>query len=375
MQPKFCLTSEVLYIYPFRLQLFAEGEKTEEATPHRQQEVRKKGQVPRSVDLNTAAVLLGVLGMLYFLREDFTGKITRLVAGLLTQRVTSFEPQVLTGLEHYWISLIFSLLVPFLGIAVAVGVLVGLVQTKGIFAPQVLSPRWENINPLEGIKRIFSTRGLLELVKSLLKVGVAGTAVYFFLRTRFSGIFQALFLPPFAIYTFLTDLLFKIAFVAGGVFLGIAFFDYFFQRRLFQKQIRMTREELKEEIKRTEGDPQVRARIRERQRTLARRRMLREVPQATVVITNPVRLAVALRYVPEKMKAPVLVAKGQNILAQRIITLARENRVPVVENPPLARALYRFGEIGREIPVELYQAVAEILVLLYRLGKLRERII
>lgn len=248
-----------------------------------------------------------------------------------------------------------------------VGVASSLLQTGFVFATQPLTPDLSRLNPLAGLRRLVSLRSLVEMVKAGLKLVVVGWVAFVVLRDRatdmmglLGGDLRATAAVPFWA-------VFDLALRVGLIFLALAVFDFVYQRWEQEKRLRMTREELREELKRTEGDPLIRSRIRQRQRALASRRMMAAVPRATVVIINPVHVAVALEYRPEVMAAPRVTAKGQRLIAERIKEIAREYKVPIVENPPLAQALFQAVEIGQAIPGALYQAVAEVLAFIYRL--------
>ncbi|MGI9951201.1 flagellar biosynthesis protein FlhB [Moorellaceae bacterium AZ2] len=349
----------------FDLQLFAE-EKTEEATPHRLQEVRRKGQAARSNDLTTALVLLVIIPFLYWRRDVFLEGMARLVGEFVSRPRQDFDADTLGALLYPALWEMGEMLVLLFGLAAAVGVAANFAQVGFLFSGENISPRLENLDPIKGLQRLFSRRSLVELVKGLGKVFLTGAVVWQIVRGRFYDLLFTMDMSLVQVLETVSHLVFQVALAAVTVFLAIAVLDYLFQKREFLRSLRMTKTELKEELKQTEGDPLVRSRLREKQRQLARHRMMHAVPRATVVITNPTHLAVALRY-QEQEGAPRVVAKGAGSIARRIVEVARENRVPVVQNPPVAQALYRQVELDQEIPVELYQAVAEILAHIYRL--------
>ncbi|NLJ56227.1 MAG: flagellar biosynthesis protein FlhB [Firmicutes bacterium] len=359
-----------------KLQLFAEsGDKTEEPTPHRQREARKRGQVMKSQEVNAAVNLLGMvflgsLSWLYYLHH-----IQALLHYFLRDFTVpaDFDLAFCAGLLQFSLSRYLLLVAPFLLVALTLGVSANLLQVGFLVSAEVIRPQLDRINPLAGAKRIFSRRALFEMVKSLLKVSVIGAVSYFYLRTRFTVLLQLLGQEGGVFAAVFSEVLLGLAFRVAGVFLFLAVLDYLFQRFEFQKDLRMTRREVLEEHKHMEGDPHLRARMRERQRALARQRNLDRVPEATVVITNPTALAVALRYREKENQAPVVLAKGAAVMARRIKELAGENNIPVIEDPPVARLLFEKVEVGEEIPVDLYQAVAEILALVYRLQAQRRR--
>lgn len=352
-------------MYFFDLQLFAE-EKTEEATPHRLQEVRRKGQAVRSNDLSTALVLLAVIPFLYSQREVFWRRMARLLGWFLSCPRQDLDADTLRALLYPALRDVGWLVAILFGLAAAVGLAANFAQVGFLFTTENVKPRLENLDPVKGWQRLFSRRSLVELFKALAKVLLTGAVVWQIVQGKFYDLLFTMDTNLVQVIDIGSRITLRVALGALAIFLAIAVVDYLFQRREFLKNLRMTKAEVKEELKQTEGDPLVRSRLREKQRQLARHRMMHAVPQATVVITNPTHLAVALRY-KEEEGAPRVVAKGAGDIARRMVQVARENRVPVVHNPPVAQALYRQVELGQEIPVELYQAVAEILAHIYRL--------
>ncbi len=342
-------------------------ERTEEPTPRRREEARKRGQVARSRELASVAVL-GTSVLTFALAGSF-------MFFQLRQALEFFLEAPFRGLAlpEAQLSLRYAFKYSALGLApvfillVLAAFLAHFLQTGGVAAWEVLVPKAERIHPVEGFKRLFSLPALVELVKSLAKIVIISTVAYLVIRRHQEHILTLMGedLRGFAtsLYLLSRDLVLKLLMALTA----LAVLDLFFQRWDVERKLRMTREELKEELKQTEGDPLVRSRIRQLQREMARRRMMAEVPKADVVITNPEHVAVALRYEMGTMPAPELVAKGQGYLAQRIKEIAREAGVPIVEDPPLARLIYRRVEVGEYIPEDLYRAVAEILAYVYRL--------
>lgn len=362
----------MIELYNFNLQLFSE-EKTEEATPHRRQEVRKKGQVAKSADLNGAAVLSVLLVLLYYLRSYFTSEFslyfTYLFDILSGNGTQTFTQNTLFSMTTYTIVFFFKLMFPVFWGAMAIGIAVNLAQVGFLFAPEIIKPKLENINPLSGFKRMFSKRALMELLKALLKIVIIGVIVYSTLKENVESLFYLFYMDVASSFNFLANIVFSLGKNAIGAFVAIAFIDYLFQRHEFKQNIKMSKQEIKEEFKQTEGDPQVKSKLREKQRQMAMHRMMQSIPEATVVITNPTHLAVALKYSTTDAAAPRVVAKGAGAIAERIKEKAKEHKIPIVEEKPLARFLYHNVDIDKEIPAELYQAVAEILAMLYREGK------
>ena len=350
------------------LQLFAEGgEKTEKATPRRRQESRRKGQVFRSADLNSAVVLLVGFAVLHFATPYMLAGIqdffARYLSGTALTNLTAAEFQHML-MDAVWLSVRVSL--PLIGAVAVAGLLINLLQVGFVFAGDPLMIKPERLNPVEGFKRIFSIRALVELVKALAKVGLTGWVVFTVLKKNFGVFPRFADMEPVGIAMTLGDIIFEMAMKIGVVLLVVGLLDYLYQWWEHEKSLRMSKEELKQEYKQTEGDPQIRSKQRQRQREMAMRRMMAEVPKADVVITNPTHFAVALKYESERMNAPVVTAKGQDFIALRIKELATEHGVALVENPFLARSIYYSTDIGEEIPETLYQAVAEVLAFVYR---------
>jgi len=355
-------------IIPLNLQFFA-GEKTEEATPRRRQEARKKGQVAKSPEVNSAIILLlGFFALKLFFPYMF-GEIQDFTRSFLEQvhSVEEFNVDYLMTLFLTIVIFTGRLLLPLLLTVMVSGVVANYLQVGFMFTTEPLIPKLERLNPIEGLKRIFSKRALAELVKSLIKVGAVGYIVYKAINQDFEIFPKMLDMDIQASLVFIGRLVIKIALQVGVLLLVLAVADYAFQRWEFNRSMRMSKQEVKEEFKQTEGNPQIKGKIKEKQRQLALRRMMQEVPKADVVITNPTHYAVALKYDGNSMTAPVVVAKGQDLVAQKIKEKAKEHSVAVVENKPLARALYKACDIGEAIPPDLFQAVAEVLAFVYKL--------
>ncbi len=362
-------------IYPgnlkFDLQLFAQ-EKTEPATPKRREEARKKGQVARTAELGTAVVLLAGFGVLSVWASGAGATLMDLAAHYLGSGLR-LEPNV-GAVQGLFIDLVLGaamVVAPFAVVALVVGVAAQLVQVGFMATGEGLKPKFERINPIEGAKRLFSRRALVNLLKSLAKIFVVGYIAYVEVRKALDLLPMLTSAPLVDAVGIVGEIVLRIGLYVGLALLIVAGLDYLFQRLEHERSLRMSRQEVKEELKQTEGDPQLRARIRRRQRELASRRMMQEVPTADVVVTNPVHLAVALRYDQATMDAPIVVAKGAGIVARRIKEIAQEHNVPIVENVTLARSLFDSVELGQPIPVDLYQAVADVLAFVYRMRRRR----
>ncbi|MBS3943757.1 MAG: flagellar biosynthesis protein FlhB [Dethiobacter sp.] len=351
---------------------FEAGEKTEQPTAHRLREARRKGQVFKSMELGSA---LNIIGMM-FLFMAMSGLVFRafqsmflwFVGEMLTYQLNVSSVQIIyrQAIGHY-----FSLAAPVFVAAILLGLASNLGQVGFLVSVSALAPRLERLNPLEGVKRIFSRRALFELVKALIKIAVIGYLSYSFIQSRLTEMLLLINQGSEQIAALFWRIMTGLGLRVGLAFLILALIDYFYQRYEHISGLKMSRKEVKDELKTLEGDPLVRSKIREKQRALARQRMLRDTAQANVVITNPTELAVALRYRESVDRAPKVLAKGAGLLAKRIREIARENKIELVENAPVARLLWQQTEVGDEIPLELYQAVAEILAEVYRMQEAR----
>ena len=343
------------------------------ATPKRRQEARKKGQVLKSQELVSALLLLGLVAVLKFWLPAMLQRLQSLFAyvwGLPDEWDVRSVASLMLNL--LWFA--GQILAPIFGAAILVGVGGNYLQVRSLFTLEPLKPDLARLNPLNGLKRMFGVRAWVELAKSLFKVVLIGYFLYAGIRDNVQVFpaLQRLSVSQGAVFLgrALVDLSWKIAIA----FLVLAAADFLYQWWEFEKNLRMSHEELKEEFKQTEGNPQLRSEIKKRQRALAMRRMMQDLKKADVVVTNPTHYAVALRYEPKEKSAPYVVAKGQDEVARRIRELAEEYDIVVMENKPLARALYNQVEIGQVVPAELYKAVAEVLAFVYRLKKKRPAI-
>jgi flagellar biosynthetic protein FlhB len=350
----------------FDLQLFA-GEKTEPATPKRKQDARKKGQVVRSAELNSALVLLAGILAVYLLLPAPGWQFSRYAAATWQQLLHQDLDIPATSQLFWQVCLQAGLvLLPVLGVVFLASWISSLGQVGFLLAGKPLSPSLGRLNPLEGIKRMFSKRSLVELLKSLFKLLGIGYLVYQSANDALNWAYNFISTDINASFAALVDLIYRTSLKVAAFLLLLGAADYVYQRYEFNQNLRMSKQEVKEEMKQSEGDPQIKARIRERQRLLARRRMMQDVPKADVVIVNPTHLAIALKYEQGKADAPIVLAKGRDYLAQKIKDIARLHRISVVEDKPLAQALFKAVEVGEVIPSEFYQAVAEILAFIFR---------
>lgn len=352
------------------LQLFAD-EKTEKATPKKRRDVREKGNIPQSRELGSALVLIGCFAALYICAAFIMDTLRDNTVHLLTMTVEDglFSADGMQNLMMYSTVGYLKALAPVAGTALCIGLLVSYLQVGAVFTVKPLEPKLSRLNPAEGLKRIFSRRSLAQLIKSLLKISIVGYLTYRFLANRYPELPIMLDMSLEELVKTIGVTVVQSGIYAGAVLLALALLDYYYQRYEYEKSIMMTKHEVKEEYKLMEGSPQIKSKVRERQRQMSMRRMMTEVPRADVVITNPTHFAVALKYEPDRAKAPYVVAKGRDLIALRIKEIARESSVQTVENPTLARGLYEASEIGDMIPPDLYQAVAEVLALVYSINK------
>ena len=343
----------------------ADPEKIFPATPFKRSESRKKGQVAKSIELTGVINLIGLLVFFYLTKYAVWDQMTSVYQLSFRAIPVVRQEPIITFLDV--MGSLFKIITPMLLIALIFGLLGNILQTGIIFSAQALIPKLDKINPISGLKRLFAIRGLVELLKTIFKLGLIAYVVATTLIADYPTILalgQAGLsyskVVPLTVST-VGAIGFKIMLKVALLLLILAILDYLYQRWQHEQEIRMTREEMREEMKRTEGDPEIKRRIRRVQRELSMARMMKAIPEADAVITNPTHIAVAIKYDYETMDAPYVVAKGERQVALKIREVAMENDVPMVENPPLARALYTNAEIGEAIPMEFYQAVAEVL--------------
>ncbi len=349
------------------LQLFAQ-ERTEQATPRRREEARRRGQVYKSRELVGAITLLAAYGALELVGPYIGGQVLTFSRTLLSEgALQDWSQEGVHLLLSRTFLLVGTVTAPLLLTAAVAGTAGNLLQVGFLFSLEPLVPKWERINPISGMQRVFSRRSLMEMFKAVFKVTVIGYIAYRTVADELGSFPGLLGLEINQMVVFLSGLISRLFLWVGVAMLVLALADYAYERWEYEQSLRMTRQEVKDEFKQTEGNPEVRQRIRQKQREMARRRMMQDVPKADVVVTNPTHYAVALAYQQEAMSAPKVLAKGRGLVALRIREVAEEHGVPVVENPPLARELHSSAEIGQEIPVALYQAVAEVLAFVYNL--------
>lgn len=350
------------------------GERTIPATPRKRERTREEGNVARSQDLSSAWALgAALLAMMYFgsdmWREMldsgrfFIGHLDEIVRGAVPVERLAAEAMLFLARSAG----------PFVIAMLAAGLAINLLQVGVLFTAKPLMPKIERLNPVTGMRKFANVRAFAELVKSLAKLAVAVGIAWLTLSARTREMLFLTLLTPEELIPAVGDLIFAVWWRIVAAMGVIGLLDYGFQRWQYERDIRMTQKEFRDELREMEGDPRIRRRVRQIQRQLAMQRMMAEVPKADVIITNPTHYAVALRYIMDEMTAPVVVAKGARLLAQRIRDVAVESKVPIVERPELARTLYRTVDIGRPIPETLFRAVAEVLSFVYRIDQRTER--
>jgi len=342
------------------------------ASAKKLQKAREEGQVAKSKEVSSVLLVGGAIALFVFLGDFIVGSLVEVQGAGLDMMRFYERDSGFAGLYERWTLEALKIAAPFFFFFSVLAVVSNVGQVGILFTTKPLVPKLNRLNPVSGLKRIFSLNGFVELIKSVIKIGIVGGLVYVTLAGELAHI-TGMYDRSFGrMLTYSALLAFKLVVRIWLVMFLLAMLDLFYQRWKHAKDLRMTRQEAKDELKETEGDPRVKARIRSLQLRTARQRMMQEIPKADVVITNPDHVAVALRYDRVQDMAPVVVASGAGWLCQRIKETAREHGVPVLENPPLARFLYRNVKLGQQIPAEVYRVVAEILAHVYRIrGRLK----
>ena len=360
------------------LQFFAKdgpgGEKTEEPTSKKLEDARKEGQVAKSKEIGNA---FGILALFLILKIYIGSMGTRFlelfsaVYGQIPSISTLYSGNLpIAALQVLIKSMMLQMIIiaaPIFLVGVVVAFVCDVAQVKWRPTSKPMQPKFSKLNPMKGFARIFSPGSLVELLKSVLKLAVIGYMVYSYLKGRIGQIFLLYDISIGQAIELIGDVVIELGIRIAAVYMIIAMLDYAYQKYKFKKDMKMNKQEVKDEYKNQEGDPQVKGKQKQRMREASMRRMMQQLPEADVVITNPTHYAVAIKYDPDKYDAPYVIAKGENYLAQRIKDIARDNKIEIVENKPLARMLYANVEIGGLVPPELYQAVAEVLAFVYHL--------
>lgn len=347
------------------------GEKSEKATHKRKQDERKKGNIFQSKDVVSVFSLILIFLAMKLLAPLIIASLKGVLTGFIGMMETKttltagdMTPLYIESMKGYSISAL-----PLLVIAGLVSIIFTVMQTKFLFTTDALKFKGNRINPIEGFKKLFSIRSLVEVVKAVIKITVLGSIIYNSYKKQFLELPKLMDLPVEGSIAFTADMIFSIVKSTAAVFIFVAILDYAYQWWDYEKNLRMSKQEIKEEFKQTEGDPQVKGKIKEKQHQQAMSRMMQNVPNADVIVRNPTHFAVALKYEPEKNRAPMVLAKGMDHIAFRIIEEAEKYNIPMMENRPLARGLYDAVEINMEIPEQFYKPVAEVLAFVYNLKK------
>lgn len=345
-------------------------EKTEQATPKRREDARKKGQVARSAELSSVAILMMGLLALWGLGGYMYDRLSGFMIEMFTSGVTmNIDSITIQPYITRWVSQFIAIVAPIVVILVVAAVGINVSQVGVLFTGQPLQPKADRISPLSGVKRIFSKKGVVELAKGLFKIAIVALMTYWTLESEADTLLALVDMTIGQILGLGAEIVLDLGFRIALVLLLMAVLDYAFQRWDYENNLKMTKQELKEEQKQQEGDPVLRSRVRSLQRDMSRQRMMSDVGESDVVVTNPTHLAVALKYDPASMVAPIVLAKGQRLVAQKIKELAREAGVPVVENKPLARGLFKAVQVGQEIPEDLFRATAEVLAFVFQMRR------
>lgn len=360
------------------LQYFAKegpgGEKTEEPTQKKKEDTRKEGKVAKSKEMSNGVQLIALFVILKFwighMGRNFMDLFSELYEKMPAYttywggRIVCADYRIL--FSGVFVELLIQLL-PFFLVGIAISILVNMMQFKFQISTKPLQPKFDKLNPVSGMKRLFSKEKIMELLKAIAKIILIMWVVYSTIRNDWVYIVKFYQMPLNQAIELIGDVVINMGLKISLIFMVIALTDWFYQKWKFHEDIKMTKQEVKDEYKNAEGDPQIKGKIKQKMREASQRRMMQDVPKADVVITNPTHFAVALRYDASEAPAPRVLAKGADFLAQKIKEIARENNVEIVENKPLARMLYANVDVGQEVPPELYQSVAEVLAMVYKL--------
>lgn len=344
------------------------GEKTEKATPKRRADERKKGNVFQSKDINAVATLVVMFLGLSMVLPNMVQSLQRMFAGVL---VNGESMQTLTiALAQTLLAdaliIFLQLIIPFLMLGIIVNVVATLLQTRFVFSYDVIKFKFERIDIIKGFGKLLSLKAIFELIKSTIKIVMLGVVLYFVLSPRFNALERLMDMQIQQVISLTGQVILNMVWVVGAVFAFIAIVDYAYQWYEHEKNLKMSKQDIKDEYKQLEGDPVIKGKIKERQRLMAQRRMMQDVPKADVIIRNPTHIAIAMKYDKTVDSAPKVIAKGLDAIALKIIAIAHENDIQTIEDKPLAKALYDTVDIGDTIPEAFYGAIAQILALVYK---------
>lgn len=346
------------------------GERTEQPTAKRLSEARERGQIARSPEISTAMMVLAVAAFLSWAGPSWVAGLNDLLPSMVPDLdPTPWTPARADEFARQTLARFLALVMPPVLTVVACVIGVNILQTGFNLSPKALAPKWDTLNPINGLRNLLGQQALVTLAKAPLKLALLGGVAWITVRPQISSLLAVGGRDAISGVRIFSDLALTLLWRLGAAHAVLAVLDYLYQRWSVRQSLRMTREEVKDEARQAEGDPQIRARFRSLHRQYAMRRMMQDVATADVVVTNPTRLAVALRYDAATMRAPKVIAKGARLIAARIRERAGEHGIPVVEHKPLAQALYKAVPVGGEIPSALYRAVAEILAYVWALGR------
>ncbi len=354
----------------FDLQLFSE-EKTEEPTPKKIRDAREEGNVLQSKEVNSAFVILAVFIMIN-LSGVFIGKTLKRTTAYIYEEyllvdyifsIKNLQNIIINSMINF-----FLILTPIALTSLVVGVIASYLQVGVLFTTKPLNIDIKKLNPIEGFKKMFSLKSVMETVKSFIRILLVGYIAYSYMKNQAYVILNSTAMDTIEILELILKMSTNIGIRLAIALAVLASFDYLYQRYEYNKNLKMSKQEIKEEYKQTEGNPEIKSKIKQKQREMSMRRMMQDVPKADVIITNPTHFAIAIEYNPQEFDAPRVIAKGQDLVANNIKKIAEENNIAIVENKPLARTLYDLVEIGQYVPPELYQAVAEVLAYVYRIN-------
>ncbi|WP_129596961.1 flagellar biosynthesis protein FlhB [Anaerophilus nitritogenes] len=357
-----------MYLFPIDLQLFT-GEKTEKATPKKRKEAREEGQILQSKEINSALILLCTFFVLSLMGNFIYNNFMIFTKNLFVDMKDVEGLFNTNGIHKLFLNsalLTIKIVVPVVGTALVIGVICSYMQVGFLFTTKPLTPKLSRINPINGMKKFFSPKPIVEFFKSIIKLFAVGYITFSYVLKQSNNMVDLIDMEIIQIIGYLGKVTVGIGFRAAIVLMILAVLDYYYQKFEYEKELKMSKQEIKEEYKQIEGDPQIKGKIKERQRQMAMNRMMQDVPKADVIITNPTHYAIAIRYDSTLEEAPVVLAKGKDLIAQKIKQIASENDIIMVENRILARTLYSTVEIGDFIPPDLYQAVAEVLAYVYK---------
>lgn len=345
------------------------GEKTEKATPKRKKDERKKGNVFSSNDFASALfIVVMFLTLRIFSKSIYTNLAQGIISFInMSGKYTELSQETVNYVFRNAMKIVFTVAGPAFIVGVLAPIIFTGIQTRFMFSMEAVKPKFSRLNPLSGFKKLFSMRAIVDLVKNLIKLAIISAIIYSQIKSRLVEIINFFDIDPKVAIVYLCSSVYSAVMTISIIFIFVGILDYGYQWWEYEKNLKMTKQEIKEEYKQMEGDPQIKGKIRQKQREMAQARMMADVPNADVVIRNPTHFAVAIKYDPEKNRAPLVLAKGADLIAFKIIEVASKHDITLTENRPLARALYDAVEIGQEIPEEFYHEVAEILAFVYDL--------